>query len=29
MEKKKKKKKNVNAASIEPVTSLDKCRVTF
>ena len=27
--KEKKERKNVNAASIEPVTSLDKCRVTF
>ena len=27
--KKKKKKKKVNAASIEPVTSLDKCRMTL
>ena len=29
VKKKKRKKKKVNAASIEPVTSLDKCRVTF
>jgi hypothetical protein len=29
MKKRKKRKKEVNAAFIEPVTSLDKCRVIF